>query len=264
MFATHSLLEHLGKTVRDWVRAYILFLSFVAGVIAEFSEFFKQRQVGYLVLLRQVLFTGYEALSIVVLIAVAIGGLIILEGYSILSNFGQSDLLYVILVSVITRELSNLITAFIIIARSGTAIATELGNMVVNHEIDALLSIGISPISYLVVPRTIGVVVSLLVLNVYFNITGILGGWMVSNWFYPIDFNVFFSKLLAKLTLVDISTSILKSMLFGFSIAIISCFQGLQVNFASTEVPQRTIRAVVYSLTTVVVMDVLVVIFIYL
>ncbi|WP_169304760.1 ABC transporter permease [Chloroherpeton thalassium] len=259
-----SFLEQLGQNVRSSLRAYITFLSFAAAVIASFPKFFKQTQVGYLVLLRQVLFTGYEALSIVVLISVSIGGLIILEGYSILANFGQSDLLYVILVSVITRELSNLLTAFIIVARSGTAIATELGNMVVNHEIDALLSIGISPISYLVVPRTIGVVVSLLVLNVYFNITGILGGWMVSNWFYPIDFNVFFSKLLAKLTLVDISASILKSMLFGFAIAIISSFHGLQVNFASTEVPQRTIRAVVYSLTMVVIIDVAVVVLIYL
>lgn len=251
-----GLAGNVGANVRMSLQNAANFFNFLFDVLWQMSRFFKQKQVGYLVLLRQILFTGYEALSLIALISAIIGGLIILEGNSILSTFGQSDLLYVILVSVIVRELSCLLTAFIIIARSGTAIATELGNMVLNHEIDALLSIGISPISYLVIPRTIGVVVALLVLSIYFNISGLLGGWMVSYWFNPIDFNLFFSKLLNELTIKDIMSNVIKSILFGIAIAVISSYQGLQVSVATTEVPQRTIKAVVHSLSWIVIIDV--------
>lgn len=252
----NALAQNIGEGIVGWVKLQLQFLTFLRQVVVEFMVFYREKQVSYLVLLRQVLFTGYQALSLIVLIAIAIGGLIILEGYTLLENFGQSDLLYGILVAVITRELSSLITAFIIIARSGNAIATELGNMRVNMEIDALKSIGLSPISYLVVPRTIGVVVSLLVLNVYFNVSGLFGGWLVSSWFYPIDFNVFFSKLLAKLTLTDIVISVVKSLLFGFFIAVIASYQGLNVRYATTEVPQRTILAVVQSITVVILINI--------
>ncbi len=252
----NALAQNIGEGIVGWVKLQLQFLTFLRQVVVEFMIFYREKQVSYLVLLRQVLFTGYQALSLIVLIAIAIGGLIILEGYTLLENFGQSDLLYGILVAVITRELSSLITAFIIIARSGNAIATELGNMRVNMEIDALKTIGLSPISYLVVPRTIGVVVSLLVLNVYFNVSGLFGGWLVSSWFYPIDFNVFFSKLLAKLTLTDIVISVVKSLLFGFFIAVIASYQGLNVRYATTEVPQRTILAVVQSITVVILINI--------
>ncbi len=263
VYMISALAQNIGDGIVIWVKHQQQFLQFLKRVLVGFLVFYQEKQVGYMVLMRQVLFTGYQALSLIVLISAAIGGLIILEGYSLLSNFGQSDLLYGILVAVITRELSSLITAFIIIARSGNAIATELGNMRVNLEIDALKSIGLSPISYLVLPRTIGVVVSMLVLNVYFNVSGLLGGWLVSSWFYPIDFNVFFSKLLAKLTLTDILISVVKSLLFGFFIAVIASYQGLNVRYATTEVPQRTIQAVVQSITMVIFINIIIALIYY-
>ena len=107
-------------------------------------------------------------------IALALGALIIVQGNSILPRFGQGKLLYTLLVIVITRELGPLLTAFIIIARSGTAIATELGNMVISHEIEAYVAVGINPIAYLVVPRFLGVTVSMVLLTVYFNFFGLV------------------------------------------------------------------------------------------
>lgn len=255
--------DSTGNRIRSGVRAYIDFQLFVFEVFRQVVRFRKQRQISSVVLLRQILFTGYEAFTLISLVAAAIGGLVILQGNSILSGFGQSRLMFVILVSIITRELGSLITAFIIIARSGTAIATELGNMVINREVDVLLSTGISPLSYLVVPRMIGVVVSSVVLNIYFNLTGILGGWAVSNFFSPLDFNVFFQGLLSELLPSDIAASVFKSFVFGLLVALISCYQGLMVNTASTEVPQRTIKAVVQSLTWVIVSDILISVFLY-
>jgi len=235
----------------------INFLRFALEVLAESFNFYRKK-IGWKVLNRQILFTGYEALSIIFIIALAIGGIIILEGYSILSNFGQSELLYTILITVITRELGCLLTAFILIARSGTAISTELGNMVINHEIEALLSFGISPITYLVVPRTIGVVVSMVILNIYFNASALLGGWFLATFFTPINIFEFMSAFFARLEIMDIIASMLKSVIFGLIIALISSYQGLMVSIASTEVPQRTIKTVVYSLGWIIVFDIII------
>lgn len=251
------------STTNNYFEGFINFLRFSFEVITESFTFYKGK-IAYKVLNRQILFTGYETLGIILIISIAVGGIIILEGYAILSNFGQSDFLYTILITVVTRELGCLLTAFILVARSGTAISTELGNMVINNEIEALHSFGISPISYLVVPRTIGVVVSMFVLNIYFNAFALLGGWLLATFFTPINFFEFIESFFSKLQFVDILAGFLKSITFGLIIALISCYQGLQVSIATTEVPQRTIRTVVLSLGWIVLFDIIITLFTYL
>jgi len=216
----------------------------------------KTRKVSLPVIIRQILFTGVESLPIVTFVALGVGGLIILQGYNLLSNFGQGNWIHTILVSVVIRELSGIFTALIVIARSGTAISTELGNMVVNREIDLLRSFKISPLSYLVTSRVTGVVVAMIILTIYFNITAVLGGWVFSSMFSRIDFLSFMSGFTNTLRVMDILLSAIKSWIFGLIIALISCYQGLQVKSALTEVPQRTIRAVVLAMVFVIISDV--------
>lgn len=249
--------ESIGDNLLEKAAGTREFLQFFGESIRQMFLFSRQSQVASLVLMRQILFTGYEALTLISLIAAAIGGIIIIEGHLMLGDFGSGQLLYVILVTVIVRELSSLLVAFIIIARSGTAISTELGNMVVNHEIEALQSIGISPISYLVVPRVFGVVAAMFTLTIYFTVAGLLGGWAVSYFFFPIGIEDFFSRLLNELAVIDIFSSFTKSIVFGFTVGTISCYQGMKVAFATTEVPQRTIKSVVQSLTWVILLDII-------
>lgn len=239
------------------------FVLYNLEIVIETVNFYSQWKINKKVLYRQILFTGFEALGIVTLVAVVIGGLIILEGNAILTNFGQGNLLYVILVSVITRELGSVLTAFIVTARSGTAISTELGNMVVNQEIETLQSFGISPISYLVLPRVLGVIISMIILSIYFNVAALFGGWVIASIFFPIDFLEFMGLLFAELQISDILLSIAKSFIFGFIIASVSSFQGLQVAFARTEVPQRSIKAVVISLSGIIVLNIIIALIYY-
>lgn len=239
-------------------------VSFVFEIMYELKNFFLQRKITRLILIRQILFTGFEALGLISFVAVAVGGIIILEGSAILPDFGQSKLLYTILVTVILRELGGLLTAFIIIARSGTAIAAELGNMVVNQEVESLVSFGISPVLYLVVPRMLGVVLSMIALNIYFNVAALAGGWFMAYLFAPIPIPDFLHKLFSEISVSDISLTFVKSIFFGFIIAVVSSYQGLQVNFASTEVPQRTIKAVVLSLSWVIFLDIIITAIMYL
>ncbi len=218
----------------------------------------RNTHVSGLVVLRQILFTGYEALPLISFIALGIGGLIIMQGYNLLSNFGQGIWVHIILVTVVVNELSSIITALVVIARSGTAISTELGNMVVNREIDLLKSFGVSPISYLVVSRLLGVMLAMLVLTVYFNIIAVLGGWFFSSLFSKLEFRAFMNDFLSVLKFSDIIMSLFKPLIFGFIIALISSYQGMQVYKASTEVPQRTIRAVVNTIFYIIVADLII------
>jgi phospholipid/cholesterol/gamma-HCH transport system permease protein len=253
-----GMLTYLGRGFLDNLKRFWAYYLFALASLREILVFWRRRQTGLVVVYRQILFTGIEALMLISFIAIALGGLVILQGNLLLSNFGQSKFIHLILVTVVIRELAPLFTALIVIARSGSAISTELGNMVVNQEIDILRSVGINPLSYLVVPRVIGVVVALLTLTVYFSIASVVGGWLFSTLFFPVSFKAFFSDFIAQLRLGDLLIGLVKAVVFGGFIATISCFQGLSVTSASTEVPQRTIRAVVNSLVSVVFADVVI------
>jgi len=234
----------LGRWANGKARDYAYALGFFFQVLKETALFMRRKQVAFRVLVLQILFTGVEAMSIVALIALAFGAVIIVEGGTVLPRFGQTSLLYSILIVVITRELGPILTAFIIIARSAPAIATELGNMVVSHEIEAYMSVGINPIAYLVVPRVLGVTLSVMVLTIYFNFFGLVGSFLVAQLIHPIPFVEYFSALLRTLQLRDIVSTVLKSVVFGVIISVVATYQGFKVSASVTEIPRSAIKAV--------------------
>ena len=252
------MIADIGKSLRTRFDSFLYGLGFFMNVLRETVRFFRRRQVGYRVLVMQILFTGFEALRINAVMSLGIGAAIIVIGTSLLPQFGQSQLLYSILIIVITRELGPLLTAFVVIARSGTAIATELGTMVVSHEIEAYLSVGVNPISYLVVPRVLGMVASMVVLTIYFNIFGLLGSFLVVQVVRPVGFQEYFRNLLTTLTVPDILSGLGKSLIFGAIISVVSTFQGFSVSRASTEVPVAGIRAVGQSFMLCILADVVI------
>jgi phospholipid/cholesterol/gamma-HCH transport system permease protein len=126
------MIASIGRRVNERFREFSYASGFFFQMLKGSLSFFKREQIGFKVLTMQILFTGIEALSIIVLIGLALGAVIIIEGFSILPQLGQGAVIYQILIIVITRELGPMLTAFIIIARSSTAIATELGNMIIS------------------------------------------------------------------------------------------------------------------------------------
>jgi phospholipid/cholesterol/gamma-HCH transport system permease protein len=252
------MIAAIGRSTRARVSDLLYGMGFFFNVLKETFRFFRRSQVGYKVLIMQILFTGYEALAINAIMAVAIGAAINVIGSSLLPQFGQSQLMYTILIIVITRELGPLLTAFVITARSGTAIATQLGTMVVNHEIEAYLSVGINPISYLVVSRFIGVVVSMLVLTIYFNLFGLLGSFIVVQLVKPIPLMEYMNNLLSTLTVGDVLSGLTKAAVFGVVVSVVATYQGFSVNRSTTEIPVAGIRAVGQSFILIIVADVLV------
>jgi phospholipid/cholesterol/gamma-HCH transport system permease protein len=216
----------------------------LVDVIYYLLHFRRYQLISFDVLVRQIRFTGLQALGLISLIALLLGAIIIVEGHALLVAVGQTDWLYTVLVSALIRDLGPIIVSFVIIARSGTAISTELGNMVVNQECDALSVMGISPVTYLVVPRVIGMIISLELLGIYFIVFGLFGGFLVANLFVPVPFVDYIDNLARQLEPWDLISVFVKLLVSGFLIAVIACYYGLSARRAFTNVPQRAIRAV--------------------
>lgn len=256
--------DRIGRSIRTRIEGLFYATGFFWLVLKEFGSFFRRRQAGYRVLVMQILFTGFEALGVVSVLALALGAVIIIQGFSLLPQFGQGQLMYQLLVIIITRELGPVLTAFIIIARSGTAIATEIGGMVVNHEIDAYIAYGINPLSFLVVPRVLGVSISTVILTVYFSIFGLLGSYPIAALATPLPFGEYMGHLMSALSPQDLIISMAKGFVFGLIVAFASCHQGFKVMKASTEVPVAGIKAVSSCFVYCIVADIVLTLLYYL
>jgi phospholipid/cholesterol/gamma-HCH transport system permease protein len=219
-------------------------LGFFVRTLRGAVSFGFRGQVAYKILIMQILFTFVEALGISSLLALGIGLAVNSIGIPFLAGLSREELIYPLLIAIITRELGPLLTAFIIIARSATAIATEMAGMVISHEVEAYISIGVDPIEYLGVPRFLGVTISLSLLNIYFSIFGLAGSFLVAQLFNPMPVSTYFDHLFQYLTAPDLLISILKSVCFGMIISIVAITKGFAVERASTEIPVAGLRAV--------------------
>lgn len=199
---------------------------------------------------RQILFTGVEALKFVSLVAVITGLSVVIQAQIWLGKTGQSQMLGTILVIVIVRELAPLLVNFIVIGRSGTAIATELGNMKVLGEIHLLECQGIDPLLYLIIPRALAMSLCVFCLTIWFIVVSFGGGYLYGilagvGTGAP---NMFIMNIFKAVHLPDVFSLLAKTFLPGMFTAIICAAEGISVSGAITEVPQAATRAVVRSI----------------
>jgi len=239
------------------VRNIFYNLGFFARTLKGVGNFAKNYRTSSKILVMQILFTFVHALGITTLLALAIGAAVNIIGVPYLTMINQQQLIYTLLITIIMRELGPLLTAFIVIARSATAIATEIAGMVISHEVEAYISVGVDPIEHLAVPRFLGVTISLIFLNLYFSVFGLAGSYIIARFFNSIPMDFYFGNLLQHLHIEDILMSIIKSIAFGAIISIGAVIQGFSVERASTEVPVAGLNAVSSSFALIIVVDVL-------
>jgi phospholipid/cholesterol/gamma-HCH transport system permease protein len=232
-------------------------LGFFARTLGGVVSLVFRGQAAHKILLMQILFTFVEALGIASMLALGIGAAVYLIGMPLLASISQERLLYTLLIIIVTRELGPLLAAFIIIARSATAIATEIGGMVVSHEVEAYIAIGVDPIEYLAAPRFLAVTISMFLLNIYFSIFGLAGSFLVVQLFNPMPAEYYFSELLGALGIYDVLISIIKSLSFGMIIGVLAIANGFSVERASTEIPVVGLKSVGASFVWCIIVDVL-------
>ncbi|MEN9577082.1 MAG: hypothetical protein RJA70_91 [Pseudomonadota bacterium] len=230
-----------------------LFDTLYRAVTAPFQPGEAAKAVSQRVTVRQIFFTGFEALPLVSVIAVLVGATIILQAQIISALPGE--VLGQVLVAVVLREVAPLTTALVVAGRSGTAIATELGNMKVNDEILALTSMGIDPYRFVVWPRLIGTIVSVLVLTVYFGAMAIIGGYLANFLLGTSSFTAMQAGFAAALVPGDLPLFVIKGLGLGVIVGWLCCHFGLEVGSSPTEVPQRASQAVVLGMLACVVFN---------
>lgn len=209
------------------------------------------------VFLRQVYFTGIQALPTVIISGLLIGLIITLQSASIAGE-GASNIISKILLWLVLKEIGPFFTGLIILIRSGSAIATELATMKLGREVEYLEAMGIKPEIYLIKPRIYGVVLSAVVLSIYFQISSLFGGIFLATMISGVSFSDYSNALISQFYFKDFVISMLKSFFFGFIISLFCIWQGFSIKKSPTEIPQRATKAVTGGLFFLFLIDVIV------
>lgn len=203
--------------------------------------------------LNQVRFTAADAIPFLGTVAMALGGIVIVEASAQAIKFGgASDTLGRLLASVIVRELGPLFTAILVIGRSGTAIAAELAACRVYGETDALEAMGVNPLHYFVLPRVVGAAISVAALTLLFDALTLGSGLLAAKLIHRISLTDYAASLRLAMRPFDPIAVTLKGAIGGAGIAALCAFEGLRAGRAPTEIPQAVTRGVVNSLLFVV------------
>src|SRR5580698_1587689 len=198
---------------------------------------------------------GVRALPILSLITFFIGLILALQAAYELSKLGAMTLVAKTVALSMSRELGPLITAIVVIGRSGSAFAAEIGTMKVTEEIDALEVMAISPVHFLVAPKFLAMMIMLPCLTIWANTMGILGGSLFGVAQADFTFGGYIQASIDSLLLRDITTGLVKSAMFGITITAVGCLEGLSTGTGAEQVGRSTTQAVVKSIFLVVVVD---------
>ncbi|MGE5788511.1 MAG: MlaE family ABC transporter permease [Myxococcales bacterium] len=198
-------------------------------------------------ILRAMEFVGAESVFIVALTGVFTGMVLALQMVHALRQFSAESVVGSIVAIALTREMSPVFAALMVTARAGSAMAAELGNMRITEQIDALVTMGVSPVQYLLSPRMLAATLMLPLLCVLFTCVGMVGAWMVAIYMLNVDPGIFVANIEKFVTMEDFMMGEIKSAVFGFLISAISCNQGFYASGGARGVGVATTRAVVQS-----------------
>lgn len=206
-------------------------------------------------LLAQMIFTGVDALPVITLLALAMGLSITSEILVLGRALGSENDMAALLTNIVGLELSSLLTAIVLIGRSGSAIAADLGSMTLRREIESLELLGINVNVFFVTPRLIGAAVAQFVLAVYFAAIALFGGVFLNGLITSQSNSHQLKKLAEGIPPESLLLFALKNLFFGLTIAAVACYHGMRVRNSPTELPQQTQRAIVNSLVLVFIAD---------
>lgn len=206
---------------------------------------------------------GVNALPVVCLIAACTGLIMALQGGAELRRLGAIQLVINLVAVSMTRELGPLITAIVVVGRSGSAFSAEIGTMVVTEEVDALRSMALNPIEFLLVPKHIAMLLMLPCLTIAANTAGILAGGIFIYFSLDMGLPLYIRAVLETLLLRDIVSGLIKSIAFGTIIVHVGCYEGFHVTGGPVGVGRSTTAAVVKSIFLIILADLLFTAFFY-
>jgi phospholipid/cholesterol/gamma-HCH transport system permease protein len=254
--ASASFLARLGGTGFSVTGGTIAFLQLLAdtaywGLVAPFRRRFPPPGATS----TQAIRIGVDALPIVGLISFLLGLIMAFQAAYQLRQFGANIFVANLVGVSMVRELGPLMSAIVVAGRSGSAIAAELGTMTVGEEIDALRTMGINEIRFLVVPRVFAITFTQPSLTLFSNAVGILGGFLIAILYLDLSAAAYLQQTINALSLNDLITGLSKSVVFAWIIVLIGCHTGLRITGGAEGVGRATTTSVVASIFFIIVAD---------
>jgi phospholipid/cholesterol/gamma-HCH transport system permease protein len=251
-----SVLRELGAWVSEIGTTLVGLLGFFGSTLIGFSNLIRRpKRFRVNAVVQRFDVVGVRALGIIGLMSFLIGIVIAQQGAVQLAQFGAEVYTINLIGRITVRELGVLMTAIMVAGRSGSAFAAQIGTMKITEEIDAMRTIGVSPVEALVLPRLMAAVLMMPLLAFWAMLTALLGGGI----FVWLDLTIppltYIQRLQEVIPITDLWIALIKAPVFGFIIALAGCFQGMLVQGNSEEVGSRTTTAVVQSIFLVIVLD---------
>lgn len=243
--STISLIQETGQTAIFFFRGFLLIFSLPL-------------QIGKTV--QQVYFIGMKSVFVICLTGIFTGMVLGLQGYYTLVKFGAEGLLGAAVALSLIRELGPVLTAIMVIGRAGSAMAAEIGIMRISEQIDALETMDISPVRFLVSPRIAGAIICFPLLTALFDVVGIFGGYLSGSALLGINPAIYMARVESSVLMEDITGGFVKSIVFAVLVSTICCFQGYFTHtrteeFGAKGVSLSTTSAVVISCVLVLISD---------
>lgn len=242
-----KMAQFVGHIGRKTINAVNHLLNLFALTFRILTLISKRPKAGRIIVRRaifeQIYFTCVQALPIIIPIALIVGSMLIIQfaKISAVYDLGKTTVLLIV------RELGPMITAFLVILRSATAVTVEIGYMSVLHEIESIEMAGVDPMWIICLPRLVGITSAVICLFIVFDLVSILGGYAVvwSITYLPVD--NFFQQIAKAITGVDIAVGMVKAVCFGFIITVTSLSRGFEIKKQITDIPVGTSKAAVES-----------------
>ena len=249
-----SFLEEIGHEALSYAQGIDDFLRFLGEVAISFAKLSvgkaRFRRVDLMIVIQD---CGASAFGIVTLVTFLVGVILAFMGAVQLQQFGATIYVADLVGIAMTRDMGAMMTAIIMAGRTGAAFAAQLGSMKVTQEIDALTTMGISPLEFLVLPRVLALFLMIPLLCVYADCLGMAGGAFVSATMLHIPFGTYMRETKAAITLADIMGGVFKAAVYGIIIAVAGCLRGFQCGNSSSAVGDAATEAVVTGIVYVIV-----------
>jgi len=239
-----NLLERVGERTNA-------FFSYAGGLTllgGSSLGFLARLQIRFGETISQAYLLGYQSLIIVTLTSLFTGMVISLESAVQAVQYGFGNIVGGAVAYASARELGPMLTGIVVAGRAGSAIAAEIGSMVVTEQIEALRSMGIEPARYLVVPRLLALLVMLPLLTIFADVVSLVGGMWVAKAYAHISYGDFIQSARTTITMADVDKGLLKTIVFAAIIALVGSYQGLRTRGGAAGVGKSTTGAVVVSM----------------
>lgn len=243
--------EGIGRTIisatKGWGRSWIFFWR---TLVAIFKPPFRVSLI-----FQQLVQIGVNSTLVIALIGFFTGAVLAVQGVYTLSKFGATAYTGPAVALGLLRELGPVLTALMVIGRAGSAITAEIGIMRITEQVDALRSMAVDPVKYLMAPRLLAGIIAMPLLASIFNVVGIFGGYFIGVTLLDLSAGTFMSQIISSVEMVDVTSGLIKSAVFGVIFGWVSCYKGYSCGFGAQGVNKATTQSVVTASVAVLIVD---------